>query len=226
MKMFFFNYALDERQIISECFNKVESHSRMEKYYKAKNGKYYELKKNTQCVVIVEGSILEENGEEYLAQYFNLKCNRGFICKAYKSAALYLYAIGVSEDKKIICVDPEKQNDKHKEQVYNFLVNDKAKGLVACDMTSYSITTDKLCCVDFQDLAEETYFVFEFKAIDEYKEMINGIIKYCAKTELKQFKLNQMSDKVEDKLENSTLVMVDKINRNLSLGANDFGEEI
>ena len=228
MKLFFFNYAIDERKIISECFNRVECDSRMEKYYKAKNDKYYELKKNMQCVIIVEGSIIEENGEEYLAEFFNLKCNRGFICKAYKSSALYLYAIGVTEDKKVICVDPEKQNDKCIEQVYNFLVNDKAKGFVVSDMESYSLTKEKVCCVDFQDLAEETYFVFEFKALDEYKELINGIVKYCSKTELKQFKLKQISNEVEceDNLKSSTWAMVDKINRNLMSDGNDLGEEI
>lgn len=228
MKMFFFNYAIDERKIISECFNKVKCYSRMEKYYKTKIGKYYELKKDMQCVIIVEGSIIEENGEDYLAEFFNIKCNRGFICKAYKSSALYLYAIGVTEDKKVICVDPEKQNDKCIEQVYNFLVNDKAKGFVVSDMESYSITKEKVCCVDFRDLAEETYFVFEFKALDEYKELVNGIVKYCSKTELKQFELNQISNKVEcdDNDKNSTCVMVEKINRNLSLDLNDLGEEI
>ena len=228
MKFLFFNYTIDEKKILTECFNRVNSDSRMEKYYKAKNGKYYELKKNTQCVIVVEGSIMEENGEDYLAEFFNLKCNRGFICKAYKSSSLYLYAIGVNEHKKIICVDPEKQNDKCKEQVYNFLVNEKAKGFVVSDMASYSVSSDKLCCVDFQDLAEETYFIFEFKQLNEYKELINGIVKYCSKTELKQFKLNQISNKVENEenIQNSTLVLVDKISMNLSLNKNDYGEEI
>ena len=231
MKLFFFNYTIDERKIITECFNGVECDSRMEKYYKAKNNKYYELKKDMQCVLIVEGSIIEENGEDYLAEFFDIKCNRGFICKAYKSSALYLYAIGVTEDKRVICVDPEKQNDKCFEQVYNFLVNGKAKGggVGVCDMEKYSVTKEKVCCVDFRDLAEETYFVFEFKALDEYKEMVNGIGKYCKKKEVKQFKLNKMSNKVEgeDNVNNSsTWEMVDKINKNLMGDGNDLGEEI
>ena len=228
MKLFFFNYTIDEKKILAECFNTVRSFSRMEKCYKANNGKYYELKKNTQCVLIVEGSIIEENGVDYLEEFFRLKCNRGFICKVYKSSSLYLYAIGMTEHKQIICVDPDKQNDKHKEQVYNFLVNEKAKTLVVSDMTNYSVTTDKLCCVDFQELAEEAYFVFEFKQLDEYKELINGIVKYCSTTELKQFKLKQISNRVEqeDLIANSTLIMIDKINRNLSSAKIDYGEEV
>lgn len=217
IQSFYFEFNINEEEILMKCFRQKKGTSKIKICYKAYNDRFYQLNVLTQCIILTKGYIVKDNGKEYLCSFFNIKGNRGFICKTKKSS-VYMYTIGITETNKFICIDPDKQNDDFKEKVNDFIIKSKESCFSERDMSMYSVFVEKLCIIDFNDLADEIYFIFEFKSIDDYKNLIQGIKLFNNQRPYKSFELKEISStrkkSVKDKeVMTNTSILINTMNQ-------------